>query len=644
MIRYGVQGLSKKAAGRPTRIRVALATCLFIVLAVGQPAAGSSGEAGSLYAWGDEALLPFPNDVYTRPDPNTPTGRHLVIPSGVWTDDLLDQAPFDARAVVERLEAQDGFSPNLPILLTVPAALAPDMLPDLEASRRADSPVALINLDALSRLPFRVFSQTREEDGKVVTLLVLSPYDRLEHGRRYAVIVRRGLTDTAGQPVPPPEQLSKVLSGAFDTAAEDAAWDPAQVAAVSDLAGAIEPLGYARTDIALLFAFTVESRESYVRPLKALDAFVEQRRDEVRYTVNDLDIRPRPLKGKDSARIQGRGTFTALRFVNDEGRLLEQPVEQDLVFLLRLPEQCPRGGCPVAIFGHGLSATRGTMFQVSDALASRGIATIATNTIWHNNFIQPFKVVLGARKNLDLFLATFLEHILRNAQLVEVIRQDLALRDLRPTTWIQDGRGEPVRLRPDRIFYIGQSLGGLCGVATCFLAPDIKAAVFDVAGGSAVDMLFDSRLMDLMGVPLYTFPGLDERDSLLLMPLAAYLFDAVDPLGYAPFLREAPADGQYPRLVTQQAGLGDGLVPNWTTDKLARALGLPLAWDRADAPDDLLEAPFGGPALRYFHFNNNWFLAHLELFHTAPVVADFFEWSTRWLGTDEDVAGLRPGR
>jgi len=591
------------------------------------------GAHNALYSWGGETLLPFPNDAYTRPDPTSLTGKRVTPPEWLWTPELLSRAPFDAAAVVNRLKAKDGFSPNLPVLFSIPGELAGDALPDLEQSRRADSPIALINLDSLTRLPFRAFTQIREEDGKTFTLVILSPRDRLEHARRYAVVVRDGLLDVTGKPVPPARCVSRVLAGEMCDDGDGSGTAGADAQALRELARAIAPLGYTPSDIALLFGFTVESQKSYIQPLTHLDRFVEQRRNEQRYAVARLHVRKRLLKGEDKARIQAVGEFTALRFVDDRGRQLENPEEQTLKFLLRLPDTCPRGGCPVVIFGHGLSATRGTMFQVSDALASRGIATIATNTIWHNNLVQPMKVVLGTRKNLDLFWAVFVEHIMRNVQLVELIRQDLALRELVPG---EAGRA-PVRLRADRIFYVGQSLGGLCGVATCFLAPDIKAAVFDVAGGSSVDMMFDSHLMNLLGMPLSRFPGLGDRESKYLMPLAAYLLDAVDPLGFAPFLQEQPMDGEYPRIVSQQAGVGDGLVPNWTTEKLARALGLRLAWDRDAAPDFVTDGFYGGPALRYYHFSDNWFLAHLELFHTGPVVADFFEWSLHWLGTD-DVA------
>lgn len=43
----------------------------------------------------------------------------------------------------------------------------------------------------------------------------------------------------------------------------------------------------------------------------------------------------------------------------------------------------PRGGWPVAIFGHGFTAYDGNVFLAADANAARGIATIATDVVGH---------------------------------------------------------------------------------------------------------------------------------------------------------------------------------------------------------------------------------------------------------------------
>jgi len=296
-----------------------------------------------------------------------------------------------------------------------------------------------------------------------------------------------------------------------------------------------------------------------------------------------------------------------LRFIGPKGEHLASPISQEVDFRLELPASCPPGGCPVAIFGHGLGATKETMLQVSDQFARRGIATIGVSAPWHGNWIAPLKVLLGAHRNLDLLHGLFIAHITRNLQLVQLLKQDLG----RFAMPLDRAGGPIIKLRSDRILYIGQSMGGICGVATTALSPDIQVALFDVTGGAAVDLFFDSHVARMMRLPAVDMPGLTVAETLAVAPLAMYLFDDMDPLGFAPHLIRSPLGEARPRLIAQHAGRGDGLVPNWTTEKLARAIGLEILRGPEDAAAPV--KPVRGPGLRYFKFGNNYFLAHLSL-------------------------------
>lgn len=579
------------------------------------------------YVWIDDHLLPFPSDVYTVPDPSTVTGRRVVLPTELFDENLLSQLPFDGATVLERTRNMDGFGPGLPLMVAIPAHLKRDALK--EAGTGPEAPVLLIELATGRHVPFRSILLERDDSPSPCTLLVLQPTERLKDEHRYMVVLKTSLKDLKGKEISPPARFHEAL-------ANPALGAPAPTrysAYMQELNRFLRVQGFDPKRVLMAFHFTIQSRESFYAPMAALDAQIEQHAKSGGYQLTHLRMHRRMFKGQDSAVYRGKGSFEALTFIDEGGRQRAEPSKLELNFLLEMPEHCPPGGCPVAVFGHGLSATKETMFQVADAFAAQGIATIGVSAPWHDNMISAQQVTFGVRKNIDMLHGLFLEHILRNVQLVELIKSGLAGRDMLPGVKAQ---GQPTSadahlLRADRILYIGQSMGGICGVGTVALAPDIKAAVFDVAGGSAIDLVFDSWVVKVMRVPTMRFGKLDAWQNNRAMILGTYLFNDVDPLGFASHLTQDLVPGESPRLISQQAGVGDGLVPNWTTDKLAKALGLPVirsvavAKVRATEPD--------GPGLRYFQHQHNWFMAHLELMNrrSSVTAARFFQWSLRRL-------------
>jgi len=143
----------------------------------------------------------------------------------------------------------------------------------------------------------------------------------------------------------------------------------------------------------------------------------------------------------------------------------------------------------------------------------------------------------------------------------------------------------------------------------------------------------------MMKIPMLEFKGVDDMLSMRMVPLAMHLFDDVDPLGFAPFLSIAPLPGEEKRYISQHIGLGDGLVPNWTSEKLGRALGLSIMRPASEVRAAITGTPVMG--VRYFRNTGNWFLAHLELFRakSSSTAAGFFSWA----GTQLDAPASLPG-
>jgi hypothetical protein len=295
----------------------------------------------------------------------------------------------------------------------------------------------------------------------------------------------------------------------------------------------------------------------------------------------------------------------------------------DVQFTLFEPAgTAPAGGWPVAIFGHGFTDWKnGAPPAVAGTLARNGIASIAINVVGHgggplgtytvtrttgervtfslggrgidqdgNGTIDSTEGVsaVGANAligNRDGLRQTTIDLM----QLVKVLEAGMDV----------DGDGAS-DLSTSRIYYTGQSFGGIYGVQLLGLEPDIRAGVPNVPGGSIIEIArLSPAFRALVGVSLFgrspslynanplapgvaPFTNFVENIPLRGQPLAiatpdqAAIQNVIDdtewaqqsanPAAYAPFVNHDRTIIQFAR--------GDQTVPNPTTSAILRAGGL----------------------------------------------------------------------
>jgi Bacterial Ig-like domain len=277
----------------------------------------------------------------------------------------------------------------------------------------------------------------------------------------------------------------------------------------------------------------------------------------------------------------------------------------------------PAGGWPTAIFGHGFTDSKnGAPWAVASSLAHVGVATIAINVVGHgfgaagtytattttgqltfpaggrgidqdgNGSIDSTEGVsaVGADAligNRDGLRQTTIDLM----QLVKEIEAGIDF----------DGDGS-TDLSATRIYYAGQSFGGIYGTQFLGLEPDIRAGVPNVAGGPIIEIArLSPSFRPLVGIALITrtpslynnpapdaaLTNFDENMPLRNLPAvvdtvpgASAIQEVIDrtewaqqagnPAAYAPFLT-APVIFQFAR--------GDKTVPNPTTSAILRACG-----------------------------------------------------------------------
>ena len=297
---------------------------------------------------------------------------------------------------------------------------------------------------------------------------------------------------------------------------------------------------------------------------------------------------------------------------------------EDLYFNVFIPAGAkPASGWPVAIFGHGFGDNKNNSpFAVASTLAHNGIATIAINAQGHG---------FGAGGTLTVIQGTGATVLSAGGRGVDQngdgnidsteglfatgVHTDLATRDgLQQTTAdlmqvvraIQggidvDGDGH-ADLDAGRIYYFGQSLGGIYGTDFLAAEPDVRVGVPNVPGGSLTDIArLSPNFRPLLGAALaLRVPSLENlpggppffpfNDNMPLrnqspvtntvpgaiaiqnfLDVANWLQQAGDPTAWAPFVRKNPLPGHPAKRVIIQFARGDKTVPNPTATALIRS-------------------------------------------------------------------------
>jgi len=277
----------------------------------------------------------------------------------------------------------------------------------------------------------------------------------------------------------------------------------------------------------------------------------------------------------------------------------------------------PASGWPTAIFGHGFTDSKnGAPWAVASSLAHAGIASIAINVVGHGFGAAGTYTATTATGQLTFpaggrGIDQNGNGTIDSTEGVNAVGADALIgnRDgLRQTTidLMQlvkeieagidfDGDGS-TDLSATRIYYTGQSFGGIYGTQFLGLEPDIRAGVPNVAGGPIIEIArLSPSFRPLVGISLITrtpslynnpapdaaFTNFDENMPLRNLPAvvdtvpgASAIQEVIDrtewaqqagnPAAYAPFLT-APVIFQFAR--------GDKTVPNPTTSAILRACG-----------------------------------------------------------------------
>ena len=611
-----------RCCSRPGRLSVAL------ILAMTSAVASAAGVSVKFDPSSPDKG-PFPSDRFTRPDISQNTFRRVRLPKPDCSARPSDCADIDV------LNALDGF--NVQPRITVPFTGAIDV-------NTVDSDtVFLINL-----------GDTRSGDGSGqrvginqvswdpgTNTLVFESDEQLNEHTRYALVVTDGVRDATGDPIEagrrdrfePDERDARrhvthtrhriAALSVFTTQSTTADLDKirdqikgSQPAPAEFMVGQ-GPSGAVRAVFSLLDVAAIQfNRQVGTAPVFATGFL----------PTPALSVVPGSVAQIAFGRFRSPDYETADKFIPATATRTGQPVPQsmnDVHFELFLPTgPKPAGGWPVAIFGHGFTDSMyGGPWAVASVLASHGIATIAINVVGHgggalgtlavlrtngavvvipaggrgidqdgNGTIDstegvnaaPPRTLIGSRDGLRQTVI----------DLMQLVRQIEVGVDV-------DGDGA-ADLDRSRIFYAGQSFGGIYGTILLGVESNIQAGVPNVAGGSIAEVARLGGFRPLIGIALATrtpslinvsdpsgiafnenIPLRDQPPVVNNVPGAMEIQKFLDysewaqqtgnPVAYASYIRKHPLRGNAPKPVIFQFAKGDKTVPNPTASAVIRA-------------------------------------------------------------------------
>ena len=530
-------------------------------------------------------MMPFPNAIYTEVDPTTKTGVHVSIPS----ETLPVPAATTSAVDTTRFNRADGFSPSTPILAYFDeridvASLVPPQ--DPSSSLTGKSATVLVDMTAGNKLVahFSEVDMTIRQDFHRQALMI-RPLARLTPNHRYAVAITTAVKTIGGALPTAPPQFAAIADG---HAASDA-MSQKEAVRMPDILAALAATGVARKDLVVAWDFVTGTDEYLTSHLLSMRdaAFQEIGVAGGNFTITKMEDNPSMYVAR---RIVG--TFTVPQFISPadptnpqaemEVDAQNHPVMKghyEAPFTMIIPKSALTTPAALLLSGHGLLGTAEGTLSADSGLAQAAVAhnTIMFATDWIGTSANENPA--GGKNGALAYAVTDMNHLpwvtnrmqqgILNAMVLTRIVRDKMAKD--PVMTI----GGKATADPTRVFYWGISDAGIHGTALMGYSPDITQAVLGVPGGPWSLMIQRSSEWPAFALVMQgAYP--DYLDKQLFLALSQMDFDYGDPTTAAPHVVIDPLPGTTKKQMLLQMAVNDSLVPNLSTEELARTMGIAL--------------------------------------------------------------------
>tara|TARA_Y100001968_G_scaffold304419_1_gene319436 strand:- start:16985 stop:18955 length:1971 start_codon:yes stop_codon:yes gene_type:complete len=546
-------------------------------------------------------MLPFPSDAFLREDNSTVTGLRVNYAENTLpvSGSLSDRGE---SVQIESLNYLDGMSPTTQIMTAF------STLPDLTGvadqhsiglSLEDGHSTILLNLDSGEKVPHWVEIDARADD-ETATIVFIRTIVQLDPNTAYGVGIS-GLNVTASV------AFQAILDG-LETNAPDV---ESRQSSMADLISSISDAGHNTSNLKAAWQFHTASLDSIVGPMLSMraDALERLGDDGIDCTIEKNETDWMDDTELDFRRI--KGTYTVpqyLEWQNPPSRIstdangVPQFVENaEIPFTLVIPSvlaEKNKSG-PLVVFGHGfLGDGRGAVSDWAIGwMDEYEVAMVATDISgWSGSDLDTIFEGLG---NPEYF-----EH--QSDRLQQMLVNQMAL--ARTFKGVCSDKLELYHndvnlVNSSDVHYMGYSLGGIYGASITAFSPDIDRAALWV-GGSGFSTFIErstnyARFSDGFKLPT-AYP--ERNDRALLIAVCQQMWDATDAETWLRFAQNGYGDQIQPFNVLSTISVNDAQVPELSSDRSARAVGMPVLNGSMHIPYgvEIADGPISGSAIVYW--------------------------------------------
>lgn len=542
--------------------------------------------------------FPFPNNVFSVPDADTPTGRRLALTASttLLSDEgiVTDPEPWNAA---------DGFSAGIAGMVALPGARATG-LPDItapEASLEPDSPTVLLDAETGRRIAhFVEIDATHSDDAR--RAFMIRAAERLEDGKRYIVAIR-GVRDAAGELLPAPPAFAALRDGT----PSDEPGVEARRGLYSDIFTRLRDDGVAIAELQLAWDYTTASLDNNVGALLHMrdDALAAVGDAGPSYEVVSVDENPEQgilyrltIDVEVPLYLDTPDTGARLQLGAD-GR--PQSAETTKFQILALiPESAAAEPAALMQYGHGLLGSKGELDNGHIRSFANEYNYVVFGVDWVGMASDDVVTILRALTSGTFHDFAAIPDRLHQAMLNSVF----AMRTMSSSFADDPDYGQYIDA--ERRHYLGISQGAIFGGTYMTISPDIVRGCLGVGGQPYALLLTRSgNFNGYLNAARTTWS--DTYAQMHMISLAQMLWDRVSPSGYTHHLQDDPLPGTPEHHVIVRIAMGDHQVTHWGGHIMARAIGaahlhtgIREVWglDLADEVSDrsaLVEYDFGLP-------------------------------------------------
>ncbi len=566
-------------------------------------------EGCNPFAFTEECLPPIPSTFWEIEDSESPTGFR-----GGYPLDALPNKQGDTNFDITSANFADGAPPASPILVHFGADIDPQYLVnqfDLEESVAADSPIALFNMETGQRVMFMTEMDMNRRMDKYEGrhALIIRPLETMKMGDRHAVVIKNSIKDIDSNGFESPEAFLALRDETYTTneilESRRESFD--------NMFEFLEDKGYAREDMLLAWHFQVASKEWLLGSTlsmrnESLELLKNQPQDFM-YTIDQVQENPKETVWKYIF-----GTFEAPTYLTadntfkyDENHHPTRQDTQSFEYTILIPKslELAEEPAPLVVFGHGIFG-KGRGYLTSSGSEGRAIQELANA----NGYIVMATDWIGmSADDQELLLEEIVPDLNRIGLITDRLQQAL-INNVVMTEFALDPFQEDPAINPfeydlideSKVYYFGVSLGGIMGASYVSLSPRTSKIVLSLPGAVWSNLIPRSLIWDYVKL-FFNGEYPDPLVQQLCLTFMQARFDHSDPINLSTLLFKDPLEGAPERQLLMQEAIGDCLVPNMTTEMLARNIGVSIIEPNVTQPYGLpaLTTPTSQPAMSQYH-------------------------------------------